>query len=182
MFECVVSVTIFGVSGGGDDGHGHHDEAGGAPDVLHKELLQHDVPQTLQQDLMDLRGQRPVAPLQLLHLHLPVTHTVSMMSSAFTATVLSLSTRGRAHGVIASCSGGVYLVSSVEGDLLRVGDDARVHVSQVAFPPRLLGHQLPKSRRAGAQDFGGERHHQASDDGRPCCVRSCVEEDHRGRV
>lgn len=71
----------------------------------------------------------------------------------------------------------VYLVSSVECDLLRVGDDARVHVSQVSFPLRFFGHQLPESRRAGTQDFGSEHHHQAGDDGRPCGVRSCREED-----
>lgn len=67
-------------------------------------------------------------------------------------------------------------MSSIECDLLRVGYDARVHVSQVSFPPRLLGHQLPESWRAGTQDLGGERHHQACDDGRPRGVRSCGEE------
>lgn len=47
--------TVFRVSGGSDDGHGHHHQARGAPHVLHQELLQHDVPEALQQDLMDLR-------------------------------------------------------------------------------------------------------------------------------
>lgn len=66
---------MFSVSGGGDDGHGDHHQAGSAPHVLHEELFQHDVPEALQQDLMDLRGQRRVAPPQLGQLHLQIKHT-----------------------------------------------------------------------------------------------------------
>lgn len=64
-------------------------------------------------------------------------------------------------------------MSAIEGDLLRVGDDARVHVAQVSLPLGLLGHQLPKARRAGAQHLGGEHHHQAGNDGRPRGVGAC---------
>lgn len=62
--------TIFRVSGGSDDGHGDHDQARCAPEIFHQELLQHDIPQPLEQDQVNLLGQRGVAPLQLQHLNL----------------------------------------------------------------------------------------------------------------
>lgn len=71
--QCVF--TVFGVTCSGDDGHSDHHQAGGAPKVLHEELFQHDVPESLQQDLMDLRRQRHVAPLQLGQLHLRIKCT-----------------------------------------------------------------------------------------------------------
>lgn len=71
---------MFRVSGGGDDGHGDHHQARGTPHVLHEELFQHDVPEALQQDLMDLRGQRRVAPPQLGQLHLQIKHTQTRMT------------------------------------------------------------------------------------------------------
>lgn len=56
-----------------DDRHSHHDQAAAAPHVLHEELLDHDVPETLGQDQVHLVRQGPVTLLQLTHLHLQQT-------------------------------------------------------------------------------------------------------------
>ncbi len=61
-----------------------------------------------------------------------------------------------------------YLMSSIEGDLLWIGDDTWMHVSQVAFPLGFFGHQLPKAGRERSQYLGSKCHHNASYDGGPC--------------
>lgn len=47
-------LTIVSIAGGSDNGHCHHDKATSTPNILHEELLDHDVPQTLGQDQIDL--------------------------------------------------------------------------------------------------------------------------------
>lgn len=74
-YKCVLPrrlPTIVGEAGGSDDGHCHHDQPAATPHVLHEELLDHDVPQTLGQDQVHLVRQSPVALLQLAHLHLQI--------------------------------------------------------------------------------------------------------------
>lgn len=102
---------MFSVSDGGDDGHGDHHQAGGAPHVLHEELFQHDVPEALQQDLMDLRGQRRVAPPQLGQLHLQIKHTHHRHGEF-------ISDGENLLPVIQTDHCFFYLVSSIEGNLL----------------------------------------------------------------
>lgn len=60
-----------------------------------------------------------------------------------------------------------YLVSPVESYLLRVRNNPGVHVAQVAFPVRLLGHQLAKFGRAGTQDLRRGKDHEPGQQGRP---------------
>ena len=71
-------LTIVSEAGGCDDGHGDHDEAAAAPHILHEELLDHDIPETLGEDQVHLVGQSPVALLQLTHLHLQQTFYYSI--------------------------------------------------------------------------------------------------------
>lgn len=52
------------------DGQGHHDHAGGRPQILHQELLQHNVPQTLIHNVRHLLSQLLVAFLEQRQLHL----------------------------------------------------------------------------------------------------------------
>lgn len=66
-------LTIVSKAGGCDDRHGHHHKAAAAPHVLHEELLDHDIPESLRQNQIYLVCQRAVALLQLVHLYLEST-------------------------------------------------------------------------------------------------------------
>lgn len=69
-------LTVVSEAGRRDDRHSDHDQPAAAPHVLHEELLDHDVPETLGQDQVHLVRKGPVALLQLPHLHLQWTaHT-----------------------------------------------------------------------------------------------------------
>lgn len=63
-------LTVVSKAGSSDDGHCHHNKATCTPNVLHEELLDHDVPQALGQDQIHLFSQSLVALLQLQHLYL----------------------------------------------------------------------------------------------------------------
>ena len=45
----------------------------------------------------------------------------------------------------------VYLMATIERNLLSIGDDSGVNITQVAIPSSLLGNQLPKRRRHDSQ-------------------------------
>lgn len=74
-------LTIVSKASGCDDWHGHHDQPAAAPHVLHEELLDHDVPESLGQNQINLVCQSTVALLQLVHLHLESTKMTTVSST-----------------------------------------------------------------------------------------------------
>ena len=102
-------LTIFVHSICGDDGDCYHDEPGGTPHVLHEELLQLDVPQTLPDDFLHLGHQLLIGLLEERLLHLEVTTSGKSQQCS----------RYSSHAEMATCK---YLFTIIQVSVLECVD------------------------------------------------------------